>query len=98
MNSILYLVHRLPYPPNKGDKITSFNLLKYLSKRYKVYLGCFIDDSEDWQYSEHVESFCEESCIVDLKPKKQKYLAYEDLLRESLYPFHIIEINNYRTG
>jgi len=80
MNSILYLVHRLPYPPNKGDKITSFNLLKYLSKRYKVYLGCFIDDSEDWQYSEHVESFCEESCIVDLKPKKAKILSIRGLV------------------
>jgi len=79
MNSILYLVHRLPYPPNKGDKITSFNLLKYLSKRYKVYLGCFIDDTEDWQYSEHVESFCEESCIVDLKPKKAKILSIRGL-------------------
>jgi len=79
MNSILYLVHRLPYPPNKGDKITSFNLLKYLSKRYKVYLGCFIDDTEDWQYSEHVESFCEDSCIVDLNPKKAKILSIRGL-------------------
>jgi len=79
MKSILYLVHRLPYPPNKGDKITSFNLLKYLSKRYKVYLGCFIDDTEDWQYSEHVESFCEDSCIVDLNPKKAKILSIRGL-------------------
>ncbi len=79
MNSILYLVHRLPYPPNKGDKITSFNLLKYLSKRYKVYLGCFIDDPEDWQYSEYVESFCEDSCIVDLNPKKAKILSIRGL-------------------
>ncbi len=79
MKSILYLVHRLPYPPNKGDKITSFNLLKYLSKRYKVYLGCFVDDSDDWQYSEYVESFCEDSCIVDLNPKKAKILSIRGL-------------------
>lgn len=79
MNSILYLVHRLPYPPNKGDKITSFNLLKYLSKRYKVYLGCFIDDADDWQYLDHVNSFCEDSCVVNLNPKKAKILSVRGL-------------------
>ena len=79
MDSILYLVHRLPYPPNKGDKITSFNLLKYLSKRYKIYLACFIDDQEDWQYAEHVESFCEDSCFIDLHPKQAKILSIRGL-------------------
>lgn len=79
MNSILYLVHRLPYPPNKGDKITSFNLLKYLSKKYKIYLGCFIDDPTDWQYVEYVQDFCEDSCIVNLNTTKAKILSIRGL-------------------
>ena len=28
MARILYLVHRLPYPPNKGDKVRSYHLLR----------------------------------------------------------------------
>src|SRR5258707_990988 len=33
---ILYLVHRLPYPPDKGDRIRTFHLLRSLSKRAAV--------------------------------------------------------------
>jgi hypothetical protein len=47
MANILYLVHRLPYPPNKGDKVRSYNLFKHLLKQHRVFLGTFIDDPED---------------------------------------------------
>ena len=30
MGNLLYLVHRMPYPPNKGDKVRSYHLLKHL--------------------------------------------------------------------
>jgi len=80
MNSILYLVHRLPYPPNKGDKITSFNLLKYLSKRYSVYLACFVDDKADLEHVEYVKSFCKDACIVELNPKSAKLFSVRGLL------------------
>ena len=36
MNSkrnILYLAHRLPYPPNKGDRIRTYHQIKYLAER-----------------------------------------------------------------
>ncbi len=52
MEKILYLCHRIPYPPNKGDKIRSYHWLQYLKQRYQVYLGAFIDDPEDWQYQD----------------------------------------------
>ncbi len=51
MDELLYLVHRIPYPPNKGDKIRSYHLLQHLARRYKVHVGAFIDDSNDWQYA-----------------------------------------------
>ena len=31
--NILFLCHRIPYPPNKGDKIRSFNEIKFLSQK-----------------------------------------------------------------
>ncbi len=51
MKALLLLVHRIPYPPNKGDKIRSYHLLKHLSQRYTVHLGAFVDDPDDWQYA-----------------------------------------------
>ena len=66
MKKLLYLVHRLPYPPNKGDKISSNNMLNYFSDHWRVHLGTFVDDPEDWQYVDLVREKCEDSCIVSL--------------------------------
>jgi sugar transferase (PEP-CTERM/EpsH1 system associated) len=71
MKKLLYLVHRLPFPPNKGDKISSNNMLNYFSGRWRVHLGTFIDDAEDWQYADVVRQKCEDSCIVDLPRSKR---------------------------
>ena len=72
MENLLYLTHRIPYPPNKGDKIRSYHLLKYLSERYRVYLGTFIDVEEDWQYTEKVKNLCVDTCLIKLNPKIAK--------------------------
>lgn len=71
MKKLLYLVHRLPYPPNKGDKISSNNMLNYFCERWRVHLGTFIDDPDDWQYADIVREKCESSCIVNLPVRKK---------------------------
>ncbi|WP_019028749.1 TIGR03087 family PEP-CTERM/XrtA system glycosyltransferase [Colwellia piezophila] len=55
---LLFLCHRIPFPPNKGDKIRSFNILKKLSERYDIHLGCFIDDAFDKQYLASLDKYC----------------------------------------
>tara|TARA_B110000467_G_C18302024_1_gene472033 strand:+ start:201 stop:1475 length:1275 start_codon:yes stop_codon:yes gene_type:complete len=55
---LLFLCHRIPFPPNKGDKIRSFNLLKKLSEQFDVHLGCFIDDPFDKQYAASLNKYC----------------------------------------
>lgn len=52
MDELLYLVHRIPYPPNKGDKIRSYHLLKHLAQSYKVHVGAFVDDADDWRHAQ----------------------------------------------
>ena len=47
MSEILFLAHRIPYPPDKGDKIRSWNILKYLAARTTVHVGAFVDDPVD---------------------------------------------------
>jgi len=66
MKKLLFLVHRLPYPPNKGDKISSNNMLNFFSRNWRVHLGTFVDDPQDWKYVDHVREKCEDSCIVGL--------------------------------
>lgn len=71
MKKLLFLVHRLPFPPNKGDKICSGNILKYFSGHWRVHLGTFIDDPDDWQHADTVRQKCENSCIVNLPRSKR---------------------------
>jgi sugar transferase (PEP-CTERM/EpsH1 system associated) len=66
---LLYLTHRIPYPPNKGDKIRSYHLLKHLAERYHVHLGTFVDDPDDWQHVDRVKQLCAETCFAELKPR-----------------------------
>ncbi|GHH21109.1 glycosyl transferase [Sphingomonas glacialis] len=47
MGDILFLGHRVPYPPDRGDKIRGFHILKYLSTRKRVHLIAFADDTRD---------------------------------------------------
>lgn len=58
MEDLLFLAHRIPYPPNKGDKIRSWHVLKHLASRYRVHLGCFIDDEQDRQYEAMLREVC----------------------------------------
>ncbi len=69
MSEILYLAHRIPYPPNKGDKIRSWHLLEGLARRFRVHLGTFVDDPEDWQYLPVLREVCGEVCARPLSPR-----------------------------
>lgn len=80
MSNILYLVHRLPYPPNKGDKVRSFNLLKHLAARHRIFLGTFIDDPQDEAYVEKLPEYCAGMHIVRLSPRLAKLRSLGGLL------------------
>lgn len=47
---ILFLCHRLPYPPNKGDKIRSLNLLRHLTAGHEVHVACPVDAAADLEH------------------------------------------------
>lgn len=80
MDGLLFLAHRIPFPPNKGDKIRSFHLLRHLSQRYRVYLGAFIDDPDDWQYADALAPYCAEIKLLDLHPRRSKLKSLTGLL------------------
>ena len=68
MRELLFLAHRIPYPPNKGDKIRSWNILKYLTQHFRVHLGCFVDDPKDEEHQPTLEAICESCKFVRLNP------------------------------
>ena len=47
MPEILFLAHRIPFPPDRGDKIRSWHVLKHLAALGRVHIACFADDEQD---------------------------------------------------
>ena len=60
MARVLFLAHRLPYPPDKGDKIRAYHVLQHLQRHHEVLLGTFVDDPADLQHVSHVRGLCHE--------------------------------------
>ncbi len=72
MGNVLFLVHRIPYPPDKGDKIRSWNLLRHLIAHHTVHLGCFVDDARDWQFTDTLRGMTASAHFAALKPKSAR--------------------------
>jgi sugar transferase (PEP-CTERM/EpsH1 system associated) len=69
---ILYVAHRIPYPPDKGDKIRSFNQIRYLGERHDVALVSFVDDPADLPHVETLRRWCVSVDIVFRSPRVHK--------------------------
>src|SRR5271166_1389148 len=44
---ILFLAQRVPYPPDRGDKIPTYNQLRHLAELHEVAVACLADGEED---------------------------------------------------
>ena len=82
MANILFLVHRLPYPPNKGDKLRSYHLLKHLAAQHRVFLGTFVDSPEDQQYVDLLRGLCAGLHAVNLHPLRSRLASLRGLLTQ----------------
>jgi sugar transferase (PEP-CTERM/EpsH1 system associated) len=81
VEDLLLLIHRIPYPPNKGDKIRSYHLLKHLAQHYRVHLATFVDDPDDWQYVPHVQALCASSHFAPMNPLLARLKSLGALLK-----------------
>ena len=80
MEKLLFLSHRIPYPPNKGDKVRSFNMLKHLVATHRVYLGTFIDAPRDSRYVDQPRKMCVEVYVRGINPTLKRLLSLSGLM------------------
>lgn len=78
---LLFISHRIPYPPNKGDKIRSYHILKHLSRDHDVYLASHIDDPRDIGLQHHLKPYVKEMCFGRINPRTRKLASALQLLR-----------------
>ena len=78
---ILFLAHRIPFPPDKGEKIRAFNELKFLAARHTVDLFCLADSAEDAAHAAALRAFCRSVCVEVRQPLKTKANMMRSFLR-----------------
>jgi sugar transferase (PEP-CTERM/EpsH1 system associated) len=61
---ILFLCHRIPFPPDRGDKIRSYHLLKRLAEIAPVHVGCFADDERDMGFAADMAAITGSQCVL----------------------------------
>ncbi|MEZ5626987.1 MAG: TIGR03087 family PEP-CTERM/XrtA system glycosyltransferase [Rhodocyclaceae bacterium] len=77
---LLYLVHRIPYPPNKGDKLRSFHILRHLAEHYRVFLATFVDHPDDLRHVQALDQWCAGVHAVRLNPTLGRMRSLRGLL------------------
>lgn len=61
---ILFLCHRIPFPPDRGDKIRSYHLLKALAEHAPVHVGTFADDDRDASFAADLAGMSASQCVL----------------------------------
>ena len=79
MARLLYLVHRIPFPPDKGDKVRSYHVLKHLLERHQVHLGTFIDDPADEAHVPTLRAMCADLHVARLQPLRARLASLAGL-------------------
>lgn len=75
LRNLIFISHRIPFPLTKGEKIRAYNLLRHLSQFYRVYLGCVVDDPEDFTHVPHLREICADVGAFGISKRIQKLKA-----------------------
>jgi sugar transferase (PEP-CTERM/EpsH1 system associated) len=81
--NILYLAHRIPYPPNKGEKIRTFHQIQQLARRHPIHLCSFVDDPKDLAGASKLREHCASVEVVYRGQARTFLLAAAAFLKRS---------------
>ncbi len=100
MSEILFIGHRIPFPPDRGDKIRSHHILKHLASLAPVHVATFADDEMDM--AEEIELAALASSYKLVRRAKPLVLAGLQAVASrrpvSLTAFHDQGLANYVTS
>ena len=86
---ILMLTPYLPYPPNSGGQVRSYNLIKNLAKEHQITLFSLIKEGGEKRYIKELKKYCKK---VKVFYRSTKPWTLKNILKTafSFYPFLVI--------
>lgn len=94
---VLFLAHRMPFPPDRGDKIRSCHLLRHLASLGPVHVATFAETAADLAHAPQLAALAASHCLVR-RTKPLPLAGAEALLRGqpvSLTAFHSMRLAGY---
>ena len=58
MKRLLYIAHRVPYPPDKGERVRAFHEIKTLSEHFRITLAALAHSKEDREAVASLREWC----------------------------------------
>jgi sugar transferase (PEP-CTERM/EpsH1 system associated) len=75
MHDLIFLSHRIPFPPDKGEKIRAWHIFRHLARTHRMHLGCFIDDPADWAHLAELRPLCADVACFGINRTRRKLHA-----------------------
>lgn len=79
---ILFLAQRVPYPPNRGDKITTWRLVERLGRAHEVRIVAFAHDAKDVAAAEELRKKGYPTTAIPYRDRAAKIAALPLLLTQ----------------
>jgi len=70
---ILFICHRLPFPPARGGKIRPFNMIRHLSRSHSVVVASLAESEDELRAGEPLKGHCE-TVLADVLPLPRRRL------------------------
>ncbi|MBL8753875.1 MAG: TIGR03087 family PEP-CTERM/XrtA system glycosyltransferase [Planctomycetes bacterium] len=78
---VVFLCQRVPWPPDRGDRITTWHFLQHLLQRgADVFVGCFAEEERDAEGVAFLAKNCREVVAPFLSRKSRKLTSLRGLL------------------
>lgn len=70
---VLFLTHRVPFPPDKGDRIRTYHFARFLERHCRLSVACLADEPVTIAQREGLRDLCARHAVVPL-PNRLRWL------------------------
>ena len=89
---LLFLTSRLPYPPDRGDRLRAYHFLRRLAADHEIHLVSFVASPREREYLPALAPFCQAIHILEMPPLRSALTVLLNLYRpaplQTLYYRH----------
>ncbi len=78
---VLYVTHRTPWPPDRGDRIRTWNILRFLSRRADVDLLCLADEPVSSEAVDRMQAVTRRLAVVPHVGAKRYWTGLKSLIQ-----------------